>query len=457
MNRLFIDNSIGELIKKLNTKELTPEDLLRASVDNIKELDEKYFAWESYQDSRWQKPIPSTPMDYVPMNDKGLLRHIPIGVKDIYNTHDFATQMGSSLWKGFTPGNDARAVYNLKRQGAVVVGKTVTAEFAVHALEKTLNPWDITKTPGTSSSGSAVAVSLGQVSFATGTQTAGSIIRPASFCGIYGMKPSFGLIPRTGMLKTTDSLDTPGFLVIHQKDLRRGFDSMRISGKDYPISDAALSDSARQQKPIGRPWRVGFVKTHTWTDAPQYAKDALENFIENLAKQNDITVVEASLPSLMEKTHTVHETIYNKALSYYFQNEYKQADQVSPVMNDLITKGKKISLETYREAIKDQMEMLYMMDAYFSDFDVLISLSTAGEAPDRDIVELPDPALMWTLTHLPVVSVPQFTSPAGLPFGMQVIARKYNDYLLLDFLDYLESLKCIPQKAGFAISHNAKN
>lgn len=453
MNRLFIDNSIGELIKKIDAKEIKPEDILRASTDNITEREEKYFAWETYQDARWKKPIPGTPMDYAPMNAEGLLRHIPIGVKDIYNTHDFPTQMGSSLWKGFTPGNDARAVYNLKRQGAVVVGKTVTAEFAVHALEKTLNPWDITKTPGTSSSGSAVAVTLGQVPLATGTQTAGSIIRPASFCGVFGCKPSFGLIPRTGMLKTTDSLDTPGFFVIHQKDLRRGFDSMRISGKDYPISDTALSDIMRQQKPAGRPWRVGFVKTHTWANTPQYAKDALENFIKDLTKRDSMNVVEATLPSVMEKTHSVHETIYNKALSYYFQNEYKQADQVSPIMNDLITTGKKIPLETYREAIEDQMQMIYAMDAYFNDFDILISLSTAGEAPDRDIVELPDPALMWTLTHLPVVSVPQFTSPAGLPFGMQVVARKYNDYLLFDFLEHIESLGVIPQKAGFAISH----
>ncbi len=452
MNRLFIDNSIGELITKIKSGELNPKDLLNASIENIEEAEAKYLAWETYRTRDWQAPETQSPMDGHILK-KALLMDIPVGIKDIYNTHDFPTQMGSPLWKGFTPGNDARAVFNLKRQGAVVVGKTVTAEFAVHALEKTLNPWDITKTPGTSSSGSAVAITLGQVPFATGTQTAGSIVRPASFCGVYGAKPSFGTIPRTGMLKTTDSLDTLGFFTIHQKDLRRGFDAMRISGEDYPISDAALSDRTRQEKPAGRTWRVGFVKTHTWEHAPQYAKDAIENYIAKLSKQEDITVTEAAIPSIMERAHAVHETIYNKALSYYFRGEHKQSDFVSPIMNELITRGNNISLEVYRSAIQDQMNMLYAMDAFFADYDVLISLSTAGEAPLREITELPDPALMWTLTHLPVVSVPQFTSPSGLPFGIQVVARKYNDYLLFDFLDRLEESGLIPAKAGFALSN----
>jgi Asp-tRNA(Asn)/Glu-tRNA(Gln) amidotransferase A subunit family amidase len=453
MNRLFIDNTIGDLIKKLQSNELSPDDLIRASLENIKETDAQYLAWEVYLEDAKKKSSSTNPMDYGTIDSERLLGHIPIGVKDIYNTCDFPTQMGSSLWKGFTPGNDARAVYNLKRQGAVVVGKTVTAEFAVHALEKTKNPWGVTRTPGTSSSGSAVAITLGQVPFATGTQTAGSIVRPASFCGIYGMKPSFGLIPRTGMLKTTDSLDTLGFFTIHESDLRRGFDSMRISGKDYPISNTALSDSKRQKKSPDRPWRIGFVRTHTWEFAPDYAKKSIEEFIKKLSREKGFEVIDASLPEGMRQTHVVHETIYNKALSYYFQNEYKQTAYVSPVMNDLIKKGNAIPLDTYTQALEDQMTLIYEMDDFFSDFDILISLSTSGEAPLREITEFPDSALMWTLTHLPVVSVPQFFSPNGFPFGMQVVARKYNDYLLLNFLEDLRLRELIPERAGYAITH----
>lgn len=443
MNKLFLDNSIGEIIEKLKKKELSYSDITKIALNNIKELDPKYFAWVVYGNEglfeRQRK-------QYREFNKKiGLLEGIPIGIKDIFNTIDFPTQMGSPLWKGFTPGNDARAVFNLKQQGAVAVGKTVTAEFAVHTLDKTLNPHDITKTPGTSSSGSAVAISLGMIPAATGTQTAGSIVRPSSFCGIYGCKPSFGTIPRTGTLKTTDSLDTLGFLVMHQKDLRRMFDSMRVWGLNYPISNAALSDAKRQNKHNNRPWKVGVARTHTWSSAPQYAKDALENFADKLSKQKGVEVVDAVLPKSMKHAHTIHETIYNKALSYYFKGEHQKSDFVSPTMNLLIENGKKISVEQYLRAIENQNKMIRDMDSLFKNFDIIISLSTAGEAPPRDVVELRDPALMWTLTHLPVVSAPMFKSPNNLPFGMQVVGRKYNDYLLFSFLDYLRSIKIIPE------------
>ncbi|MDO8518157.1 MAG: amidase, partial [bacterium] len=290
----------------------------------------------------------------------------------------------------------------------------------------------------------------GMVPAATGTQTAGSIVRPASFCGVYAMKPSFGTIPRTGMLKTTDSLDTVGFFTVYQRDLRRMFDAMRVHGKNYPISHAALGDETRQHKGKQRPWRVGFARTHTWDYASKAAKDALERFIHTLATHQGVAVADAPLPKIMEKTHETHATIYDKSLSYYFQNEYAEADFLSPIMNELIERGAAITIEDFKIAIDLQTSMIYKMDAYFGDFDILISLSTAGEAPARNKTELPDPALMWTLTHLPVVSAPVFTSENGLPFGIQIVARKYNDYLLLEFLGYLESLGMIPARSMYA-------
>ena len=122
-------------------------------------------------------------------------------------------------------------------------------------------------------------------------------------------------------------------------------------------------------------------------------------------------------------------------------------------MNEIIARGNATSIEDFHAALKSQTDLIYAMDDYFDDFDILISLSTAGEAPPREMVELPDSALMWTLTHLPTVSVPQFKSPAGLPFGMQLVARKYNDYLLLSFLDELRVRGLVPEKAGFYIAH----
>ena len=151
------------------------------------------------------------------------------------NTISFKTEMGSKLWKRFTPGNNARIIDDLISNGATLVGKTVTAEFAVHHLNKTLNPHDIKRTPGTSSSGSAVCVSNGDVPFSLGTQSAASINRPASFCGVWGFKPSFGLISRTGILKTCDTLDTVGFFTSHQKNLKFILEAVRLKGKNHPF------------------------------------------------------------------------------------------------------------------------------------------------------------------------------------------------------------------------------
>ena len=448
MKTLFTDHTIGELIEKMAGRELHPADLAEEALRQIKAHDQKYFAWVTYADKGFIERIRSEEKEFG-IDTGRLLEGMPVGVKDIYNTADFPTQMGSPLWKDFTPGNDARAVYHLKRQGANVVGKTVTAEFAVHALDKTRNPFDDTRTPGTSSSGSAVAISLGMVPVATGTQTAGSIVRPASFCGVYGCKPSFGTIPRTGMLKTTDSLDQVGFFTVHAEDMRRVFNSLRVSGPDYPISNAALCDTERQSKSKGKPWRVGFARTHTWRHAPQYAKDAIGKFMHGLGSKKDITVIDAELPASMDRAHEVHQTIYDKSLAYYFKGEYKKSDFVSPIMNEIIARGNEVSVNEFKNALAEQNRLMSDMDDFFKDFDVLISLSTAGEAPLREVAELPDPALMWTLAHLPVVSVPQFRSPDDLPFGMQVVGRKYNDYLLFDFLGHLESLALIPKRAGY--------
>lgn len=372
------------------------------------------------------------------------LEGVPVAVKDIFNTADFPTQMGSPLWSGFTPGNDARAVFHAKRAGALIPGKTVTAEFAVHTLGKTLNPWAPERTPGTSSSGSAVAVATGMVPVALGTQTAGSIVRPASFTGVWGMKPSFGLIPRTGMLKTTDSLDTVGFFVGHAADLGPVFDALRVEGRDYPISHAAFGDVQRQASPSerkdGRPWRVALLRPQVWSHAPGYARQAVEGWawLARRSRACGIEIVEPELPFELAECHRVHATIYNRALAYYFKAEHERAEPLSsvmsPVMQALIEAGQRITPAEYEAALARQVELARVADRFMRGFDVAVTLSTAGEAPLRHVEEAPDSALMWTLAQLPAISAPVFRSPRGLPFGLQLVARRYNDPLLLKFV-----------------------
>ena len=448
-SNLFYENNIEQLHSLINSKEIEYSDIIMECIKKTKEIDPKYHVWASFDKNDLlsqidNKRIP-TARDYD-------MTGIPVGVKDIFNTITLPTQMGSPLWKGFNAGNDARVVHGLKESGAIVAGKTVTAEFAVDTLNETLNPHDILLTPGTSSSGSAVSVAMGVCPVSLGTQTAGSIVRPASFIGVYGFKPSFGLVPRTGMLKTTDSLDTVGFFTIHYKDILKIFEALRVRGKNYPISNAVLCDTQRQNKGKSRPWRVAFFKTYTWADAEGYAKNTIEKYLNKLGNLTDLDIVEVELPNEFERIHNLHSTIYRKSLSYYFSNEYKNFEKMSDKMANLIEKGIKISPTEYYDAINEQDALCYSMDEILKQYDVLISLSTSGVAPPREIEEKPDPALIWNTLQLPVAAIPAFVNENNLPFGFQVCSRKYNDYLLLNFLDYLHENDMIPKKMNPVLS-----
>lgn len=441
---MFLKYSIAEIHRQFESGSLDPLSVAEECIARVNRFNPEFHAWVCFDPEaliRGARELKDFLARKKPLRPLG---GIPVGVKDVFNTAEFPTEMGSELWRGFTPGNDARVVYYLKNAGGLVGGKTVTAEFAVHALNETLNPHNIKVTPGTSSSGSAVAVGLGMVPVAIGTQTGASILRPASFCGTYGYKPSFGLLPRTGSLKTTDSLDTVGFFVANPADLRRVFDTLRVHGPNFPISYKLLKDKARQAKPENRPWNIAFAKTHTWEEAPAYAQNALLEFAQKLGAVSGVQVSELALPPEFERSHEIHATIYDKSLSYYFAEEHIQSGRISSVMNEMIVKGREITIEAYYQALQSQESLIRTMDGIMSEYDVCISLSTAGEAPLRNVMEKTDPSLMWTLTHLPALNIPAFVSPNELPFGLQVVARKYNDYLMLDFVEFLRSIDMIP-------------
>lgn len=444
VNPVTADLSINQLIAGLQAGQWSPTELAQACIDRIASVEGACRAWVSFSPEILLEQARNAEKRLAEGAPIRALEGIPFGVKDIFNTSQFPTQMGSPLWKGFTPGNDARAVFHLQRAGGLVAGKTETAEFAVHALNNTLNPHHPERTPGTSSSGSAVAVAAGMVPAALGTQTAGSIVRPASFCGVYGVKPSFGLIPRTGMLKTTDSLDTIGYFVQHQEDMRRVFDVLRVHGPDYPLSHAALSDPARQTKPKDRPWKVAFVRPHVWPLAADYAQHAMLGWVNRLAARGDVEVIEVELPAEIATAHAVHTTIYDRSLAYYFKEEAQRQELLSPVMREIMQRGNRVTPEAFHRALADQEHLARVMDHFLKDFDVMITLSTAGEAPRREATETDDSALIWSLAHLPVVSAPVFIAPSGLPFGAQVVARRYNDLLLFDFMDALAASGDVP-------------
>lgn len=438
MSNLFLDFSISEIHEKINKREICFSDIADATINSISKYEASTLAWVSYNLDKFKLKLKNLDnQKNSTISDRKLLG-IPFGAKDIFNTMDFYTEMGTPIWKNFSPGNNARVIDSILSDGGLLVGKTVTAEFAVHGLNKTLNPHNPLFTPGTSSSGSAAAVSRGMVPFALASQTAGSITRPASFCGVWGMKPSFGLIPRTGSLKTTDSLDSIGFITSNGKNLKILLDSCRVTGTNYPFVNKNVDLRGDYPKNLKEPWRIGFIKTNIWDNAEEYVRNEVISFINKLKQDHNFDVTEVSWPNKFCEVHKYHETIYNKSLSYYFKNEKKlELNLLTPIMREMINKGESISLEELTSALNFQEEFCSKINDLFINYDFLISLATSGSAPLRNEKVKDDPSLFWTFGHLPTISAPQFRSPTGMPFAIQFISKKWDDYLLLQGIEEL--------------------
>jgi len=428
MNNELLKLDATSLLKLLKTKQITPRGLTYAYLEQIEKLDPNICAWEFIDRKIIDKQLAK--IEKLDPNDHPLWG-LPIGIKDIYNTFDMPTQMGSPIWKDFTPGNDARVVHYLRRNGALILGKTATAEFAVHYQDKTKNPLDLERSPGTSSSGSAAAIAANMAPVTFGSQTAGSIGRPASYCGLYGYKPTFGILPRIGVLKTTDSLDTLGFFTKSAYDLKLILDSSRVHGKNYEFVYKYLDNykSKSNQK-----FKIGIIKHPKSHLTNNFAKTQFETFVNQFNNPSFI-IEKIDYPEQFNKIHNIHSIIYNKTLSYYFKNEYKQQTLISPIFYKIIERGNQISLEQYKKAVQEQSTLTLQMNEHFKEYDILLTLTTAGEAPiGLTTTDIPDSNLIWTFLGMPTVSIPLLKSKNNLPLGILAIGKKYDDYRLLEFV-----------------------
>ena len=369
------------------------------------------------------------------------LSYMPFGIKDVFNTKVLPTSMGSQIWKGFNAGNNARAIDNLVFNGGIIFSKTTTAEFAVHFISpgKTKNPYNINHITGTSSSGSAVAVACGALPVALGTQTAGSIIRPASFCGVYGFKPSFGAIDRTGVLKTNDTFDTIGLLSADIYGIKKTFYNIFQKGKDYPYSINFFENFEKYNKRLTN-LKIG-VLDNSLKVFKNFANDIMTDFelvIKHIEEKHEIQ--EIKNVEFLNEIHPIHEEMYAKSLSYYFQNEIKQNESISDIMLEMIKKGENITAETYIKISKLQPVITNKMNELFKQVDFIIVPSTASSAPKVGNNEIDDTCLIWTFLGFPSITIPLFTDNNNLPFGLQIISKKYDDFALLEFSERLQKL-----------------
>ncbi len=412
--------------------ELKPSEWMDACLAVARAVEPELQAWAYLDHDRAMAAAGALDrVDWSKQRVPPLLAGVPLGVKDIFNSIDMPTQRGSAFWSGYMAGNDARVVARAKWAGAVVMGKTATAEFAVHTPPRTVNPCSGEHIAGTSSTGSAVAVLAGMTPLALGTQSAGSIIRPASYVGVLGYKPSFGLIPRTGVLKTGDTLDSIGWFARSVSDLELALDALRVEGRDHPNVERGIA-AAVAKRGNAKTWRVALALPPAWEIAAGYARAAIEEYANQVGNRPDIDVSTLDLREELREAHDVHRIVYHKSLSHYFHDEAQKWDLLSQSFRDLLEEGRRISRDEYASALDRQAALAHRLEARLEGVDALMTLSVAGEAPTMaQPAEPRDSALVWTMCGAPSISLPMFKGPTGMPFGLQLVAPRYGDYTLL--------------------------
>jgi Asp-tRNA(Asn)/Glu-tRNA(Gln) amidotransferase A subunit family amidase len=393
---------------------LTSEALVAACLEHITAREERVGAWQ-YLDAE-QALTQARACDRSPA--RGPLHGVPVGIKDLIDTADMPTTYGSPIYAKHQPAWDAACVALLRAAGAVIMGKTVTTEFAMFTPGKTANPHNPAHTPGGSSSGSAAAVADNMVPLALGTQTAGSIIRPASFCGVVGYKPTHGQFPVAGIKALSQTLDTLG--------------GMARSVSDMALLRAAFVGGATHLQALPQPPRIGLCHTQQWAHATPATQQALETAARQLAAAG-AQVQETELPAEFDRLTAAQETvqIFEGARCFAYELT-RHRPQLSQKLLDLLAPAEHISYAAYAEALTVAETCRGKLPAVFSEHDALLVPSAPGEAPaGLDATGNPVFNRLWTLLHTPAVTLPGLTGPHGLPVGVQLIGPLGMDERLL--------------------------
>ncbi len=359
----------------------------------------------------------------------GPLHGVPVGIKDIFNTADYPTEYGSPIFAGHRATSDAAAVRKLREAGAVIIGKTVTTEFAYFHPGKTRNPHDVQRTPGGSSSGSAAAVAAGMVPLAIGSQTNGSMIRPAAFCGVFGVKPSHGLISRAGALTLSHKLDHVGAFARSLDDLALILDV--LAGEDpadpdsRPYASPSFRDGLLEPPPL--PPTFAFVRTPMWDKADADARSAIEDLAKELGAR------EVDLPEDYRPAWDALRAIMAADMASNLGGHLDKGGEASQQFRDLIAEGRKVTATQYLAALRDARRYAENISEIFEQFaDAIITLSAKGAAP-QGLSATGDPVFcsLWTLTGLPALNLPLLESSEGLPIGVQLVGAYGRDERLL--------------------------
>jgi Asp-tRNA(Asn)/Glu-tRNA(Gln) amidotransferase A subunit family amidase len=423
--------SLTEAAEHIRDGRIKSIDLVRDCLARVTEVDAEVQAWAFLDRDHLMRQAEAADLHRMHGRSLGPLHGLPVGIKDIFDTNDMPTEFGSPVWAGRTPRADAYAVARLRADGALIMGKTVSTEYAYFHPGKTRNPHDPARTPGGSSSGSAAAVASFMVPGAIGTQTNGSVIRPAAFCGVVGFKPTHGLIPRTGALLLSRSLDQVGVFARSVEDAALLAETLvGIDEEDpdtRPVSRPPFAAVAASEPPL--PPRFAFVKSPVWDQAETATREAFEALVDTLGE----SVSEIGLSGGFVRAIDLHRTVMEVEMAHNLHRDNEKfGGQLSAKLRQLIERGRDHRGIDYLAAVAGAAPLNATLDELFNEYDAILTPAAPGEAPlGLESTGNPIFCTIWTFLGTPAISLPLLQSEAGLPLGVQLVGRRGDDARLL--------------------------
>ena len=423
--------SAGDAARAIRDGAFSSEELVAACLARVREVDRNVEAWAFLDPEYALQQARALDQHRSEGGSLGPLHGVPVGIKDIIDTVDMPTECGTVLHAGRTPARDATVVTMLRAAGAVIMGKTVTTECATYTPGKTRNPHNPEYTPGGSSSGSAAAVAAGMVPLALGSQTNGSVIRPAAFCGVYGFKPTHGLITRHGVLKLSRALDHVGVFARTLEDIALACELL-VGGDERdpdtrPRARIPFRDIAAAEPPL--PPMLAFIKTPLWERTDEETQEA---FAE-LTQAVDGRVVEVDLPASSLAALDLHRTIMEAEMAASLAAEYDLGrDRLSESLRAQLERGRTLTAFEYQEALARIPLLNDGFTELFERCDAILTPAAAGTAP-RGLESTGDPSFctLWTLCGMPAITLPLMRGSNGLPLGVQLVGPRDGDARLL--------------------------
>jgi len=433
---------VVEISERIRNGELSAEKLMEALLARCAELDDALKVWVTLDGDAAMAAARERDSELASEGPRGPLHGVPVGIKDIYFTRGVLTTSGSTIYADFVPDHDATTVALLKQAGAIIMGKAVTTEFACGDPSPTVSPWNAAHTPGGSSSGSAVGAAVGMFPAALGSQTGGSIVRPSSYNGIVGLKPTLGRVSRYGVYPVSESLDTMGPMVRSVADAAAMLNVLAGHDIDDPdSSERATEDYLQAAQSNIKPPRIGLVRQFFLEQCDDETRANIESVAATLGEAGAM-VEEVALPADFDEALRAQRTLMSVEASQVHEDNFAvRADDFSANVHGLVEQGMGTPALTYLKAKHFQREFARGVQAGMTGFDALLMPTTPAPAPpSRETTGDPKFQSPWTLGGFPEITLPSGLSEGGMPLGAQLVAGHFEEARLLAVAAWCEDV-----------------